>query len=174
MDQELVRYLNDHLAGAGGAIKVIQTLADRAEEEEKRLFFQKLKQKVEDDRGLLKRLLEKLGQDTTALADTLGAITAKASHLKLRWEGLDANELGHFEAIEMLALGIQGKRLLWLMLGRLQPRVPEWQGIDFNDLERQAVEQRDAVETLRMEAGVGCLIDKQRQGIPLQEQINSP
>jgi len=57
MDQELVRYLNDHLAGAGGAIKVIQTLADHAEEEGKRLFFQRLKQKVEDDRGLLKNLL---------------------------------------------------------------------------------------------------------------------
>ncbi len=52
----------------------------------------------------------------------------------------------------MLAIGIQGKRLLWVMLGEIAPQVPGWRGIRFADLESAAIQQRDAVELRRLAA----------------------
>jgi hypothetical protein len=61
-------------------------------------------------------------------------------------------ELGRFEACEMLALGIQGKRLLWRGLAEIAPFHPGWHAFDFHTLERDAERQRDAVEEERMKA----------------------
>ena len=63
----------------------------------------------------------------------------------------------------MLALGIQGKRLLWAMLAELAPALPEWQGIPFADLELEAIKQRDAVEERRIHHGRESLIDSERR-----------
>ena len=53
----------------------------------------------------------------------------------------------------MLAIGIQGKRLLWVMLGEIAPQFPSWRDIHFADLELAAIQQRDAVEVRRLAAG---------------------
>ena len=87
-----------------------------------------------------------------------GNITAKAGRLKLAWEGLDLGNLGAFEALEILALGIQGTRILWAMLELISPSVPEWNALDFASLERAAVSQRDLVEERRLKAGLAALL----------------
>ncbi len=43
-------------------------------------------------------------------------------------------ELGRFEMIETLTIGIQGKSLLWQALLEIAPAYPEWSGIDFATL----------------------------------------
>lgn len=163
MDPEILRYLNDHLAGSAGAVGLIQTLAENPEDPDDERFFSELKAKVEEDRLLLKELIAKLGHSESTFLETAGDLTGKASRLKLMWEGLEPGRLGRFEAMEILALGIQGKRLLWLMMAELEPWIPEWGGIDFAELELDAIAQRDAVEAKRIEAGVDALIGAERR-----------
>ncbi|QJE95141.1 hypothetical protein [Luteolibacter luteus] len=162
MDAELQRYINDHLAGASGAIDLIRSLVETSEEPEESHFFRELEIKVERDRDLLKGLLEKMGRSSSTLLEIAGNLSSKAGRLKLMWEGLKPGELGRFEAMEMLAIGIQGKRLLWVMLGELAPWIPEWEGIVFSDLELDAISQRDAVEARRIESGLDGLLDVER------------
>ncbi len=164
MDKELLRYLNDHLAGSAGAIGLIQKLATSAEDPEQARFFHGLEEKVEADRGLLRDLICRLGQSSSTLMEAAGGITGAASRLKLAWEGMQPGHLGRFEGIEMLTLGIQGKRQLWRFLAGLAPLIPEWEGLDFAALELEAISQRDEVEKLRIEAGVDALLDSARRG----------
>lgn len=158
MKLNLERYLNDHLAGSSAAVDLLETLANHSPEDgTDRDFFHDLKARVEEDRLLLKDLIHRLGHDDSRVLQVAGSLTAKASRMKLMWEGLDPGELGRFEALEVLTLGIQGKRLLWRMLQSFAPQVPQWAGIDFAALEQEAVFQRDAVEGLRIEAGISSL-----------------
>jgi hypothetical protein len=152
MDQQLERYLNDHLAGSSGAVVMIQHFIDTLEDQEARDFFIKLKSSVESDRDLLKRLLESAGMGTSALLSATGNITARVGFLKLMWEGFEPGRLGLFEGLEMLALGVQGKRLLWLALQEISTWYPEWSDVDFPQLELEAIAQRDGVERWRIEA----------------------
>lgn len=152
MKQELERYLNDHLAGASGAILVIQHIIDTMEESEARDFFGDLKLMVQADRDLLQHLLTTSGMQPSTVLKVAGGITARVGLMKLMWEGLEPGMLGMFEAFEMLALGVQGKRLLWRALHEIAPWYPEWSDHDFSELERKAIEQRDGIEHWRIQA----------------------
>ncbi|MCW1925164.1 hypothetical protein OKA05_21570 [Luteolibacter arcticus] len=163
MDHNLQRYLNDHLAGSAGAIRLIDELATRQDDPAETAFFESLKAEVEGDQERLRHLLASAGLEESAALQATGKLTASASKLKLLWEGLKPGELGMFEALEMLTLGIQGKRLLWVMLMEIAPAYPEWDEIDFAELELEAIRQRDAMEERRILHGRESLIDSERR-----------
>ena len=174
MDQDLTRYLNDHLAGSSGALLLIQELADNHGATEAREFFLQLKEKVEADRSLLSDLLERIGQNPSALLQVAGGIAARIAGIKLMWEQVEPGKLGLFEALEMLALGVQGKRLLWVALREISVWFPEWNGIDFAELERQAILQRDDIEYCRIQAAKEILADAQRRSGNPDEADKTP
>lgn len=159
----MLRYLNDHLAGSVSAIGLIQKLSSTAEDPDEVSFFHDLERKVEDDRTLLKDLIARLGESSSDMKEAAGSIMGAAGRMKLAWEGMEPGQLGRLEAIEVLSLGIQGKRLLWLLLAELGPSFPEWEGIDFAALELDAISQRDSLEPLRVDAGRDALLDPERR-----------
>lgn len=163
MDDNLQHYLNDHLAGAAGAVELISSIAAACDLPDEREFFADLKLRVEDDRSILCDLIAKIGQARSELLQVAGDLTLQASKLKLRWKGMAPGEMGFFEALEILSLGIQGKRLLWVVLAELQPSIPEWKEFDFKNLELTAIAQRDAVEDKRVPAAVDSLLDRDRR-----------
>lgn len=163
MDSKLQRYLNDHLAGSAGAVDLLQSICDAQDEPEEARYFREQKSKVEEERRFLKGLIEKLGKKDSTLLQAAGKLTGKASKLKLLWEGFEPGRLGMFEALEILAAGIQAKRLLWVVLREIAPWIPEWEGCDFEKLEKEALAQRDAVEGRRIEAGVAALVEPERR-----------
>ncbi len=165
MNNRLERYLNDHLAGSHSAIAVIQDLIGRQDDPREAGFFRDLKVAVEEDQEVLASLLEGAGMKESTVQKAAGKITAQAGRLKLLWEGMDPGELGSFEALELLVLGIQGKRVLWIMLREIAPLFPEWEGTDFRALERRARKQRDAVEKRRIAAGKAALAEPVLQGV---------
>ena len=132
---------------------MIGSLAGHCEDPEEKEFFIRFRRKVEQDRALLESLTGKLGERHGILLDIAGKASAKAGRLKFLWEGLEPGGLGKFEALELLVLGVQGKCLLWRMLGELAPSVSEWEGVDFAALEEAANGQREALEERRIEAG---------------------
>lgn len=156
MNVELARYINDHLAGAAGAVNLIADLADRQSDPLDRDFYESLRSKVESDRALLQDLLKRSGEEPGAFLQTVGALTEKVGRIKLLWEGMREGGLGQFEALEMLTLGIQGKRLLWRVLAERALDHPEWDGINFTELEAEARRQREAVEVRRRAAARDC------------------
>ncbi|MCW1915860.1 hypothetical protein OJ996_19895 [Luteolibacter sp. GHJ8] len=169
MDDKLSRYLNDHLAGSAGAVDLIEAIAKACEEDEDIGFYRELGRKVEQDRKVLHELILATGKKSSRVLETAGKITAKAGRLKLMWEGLEPGDLGLFEALEMLVLGIQGKRILWVVLRELQPWTPEWEDIDFAALEAEAIAQRDAVEERRVTAAMDALLSPERRAAKLPE-----
>ncbi|MES2661389.1 MAG: hypothetical protein V4689_22405 [Verrucomicrobiota bacterium] len=163
MDHDLQRYLNDHLAGSNGALLLIQHFIDTMNESEARDDFILLKKSVENDRALLEHLIASAGLDTSAVANAAGDLAARVGFLKLMWEGFETGGLGLFEGLEMLALGIQGKSLLWLSLREISSWYPEWNEVDFSKLEMDAIEQRDSVEFWRIEAARDILPSVERR-----------
>lgn len=133
------------------------TLVDHSDDPAEKEFFTRLQGKVEEEQELLRSLLAKVGDDGGSLLEAFGSLTAKAGRLKLAWEDLDAGGLGRFEAVEILAVGIQGKWLLWRMLGTISALVPEWDGVDFPHLEAAALAQQNEVESRRVEMGRAAL-----------------
>ena len=163
MDQSLQRYLNDHLAGSAGAVHLIEEVADHFDLPEAKSFFLALKTKVEADREVLARLVRSIDKEPSGLLEAAGKLAAKVGDLKFSWEGINPGELGMFEALEMLTLGVQGKRLLWQVLDQIRPSFPEWAGEDFATLKREAGAQRDGVDFWRLQVGGECLVSEERR-----------
>ncbi len=163
MNQNLERYLNDHLAGASGALFMIDHLIETAEVEEARRFFKDLRNHVAEDQKILELMLHLVGMEVSTTLKTVGNVTARVGMLKLKWEGFEPGKLGLFEGLEMLVIGIQGKRLLWIVIQQILQWFPEWHQIDFSKLEQTAITQRDQVEEWRIKAGIDSLPDIERR-----------
>lgn len=152
VNPKLERYLNDHLAGSSGALllidQLVETLGDVAAREE----MSQLKKEVMKDRRLLEQLLKKCDVAPSVLLKAAGQVSARMGMVKLWWEGMESGKLGIFEALEVLALGVQGKRLLWRALNSIAEQIPGWEDFDFIQLEKDALRQGDRVEHWRIEA----------------------
>lgn len=163
MDTELRHYISDHLAGASGALLLIDELANRFDLEEERDFFIELKRQVESDREILIGLLAAIGDSVGTCSKMAAKATARVSFIKLMWEGLEPGMLGRLQALEMLAIGIHSKRLLWVALKEVACWFYEWECVDFGTLELNAIAQRDSLEQWRLEAAHGTLASASRR-----------
>jgi hypothetical protein len=77
-------------------------------------------------------------------------VAEKVSRLKLKRDASD--DLGTFEALEFLALGIQGKLALWRALAVVSPGDARLRHMDFDYLAARAETQHSQVEERRIEA----------------------
>jgi hypothetical protein len=141
-------YLNDHLAGATGALDLLDRMIRHAGTPDERRMLTELCADVSQDRATLERLLDVSGARTSALRTAGGWMVEKAGRLKLLLDDPGRGSLGHLEQFEMLALGILGKRALWQAL--LAAHLPEFDDVDFAALETRADEQYQRVEERRI------------------------
>jgi hypothetical protein len=56
------------------------------------------------------------------------------------------------ESVELVAIGIDGKRALWTALAAESEGAPVLRGPDYDRLVRRATDQRQRVETVRLDA----------------------
>jgi hypothetical protein len=150
MNKGLQNYLNDHLAGSQGALKLVEHLIDTTKGEPGNGFFKGLKRTIKSDQQQLTEMMEVAGVKKRRLVKIAGNVAGGASRMRWRWE---KDSTSNFEALEMLALGIQAKRLLWRILDEVSHHFPEWAKFNFIQLEKDALVQREAVESLRRESG---------------------
>ena len=148
MSDPLAEYLRDHLAGAGLAVNLLQTMRDEYAGEELGRFASNLLVEVEADRVALHDLAERAGPGSSPLKELSGWMAEKVSRLKLT-RGL-AGDLGSFEALEFLALGILGKLALWEALAELAPTDIRLYGLDFGRLAERARKQHEETEMQRL------------------------
>ena len=157
MADPLATYLNDHRAGAAGAIELLEALAERHSGRDLGRFAADLLVEIRDDRAILDGLVEAVGS-ASVLKEAAAWLGEKMSRLKL--PGHDEHGLGTFEALEALLVGITGKRSLWGALALLpDPRV---KGPDYARLIARAEEQIERVDARRLALAPVALVEHER------------
>jgi len=141
-------YLQDHLAGAAGAIELLDALQKRHAGEPVAAFAAEILAEVEEDHALLKDLAERVGGGSHPVKEAAAWLAEKATRVKIG-RGT-SSELGVFEALEALALGIWGKRALWRALAVLSANDSRLDGLDLDRLITRAESQHARVEEFRL------------------------
>ena len=155
MDDPLTTYLEDHLAGAAAGVSLCESLRDHHRKEVLGGFASEILVEIEADRAALEDLVKQVGAEPGGLKEAAALLGEKFSRFKLG--RLAGGELGTFEALETLALGILGKKKLWEACAKLAPEDPRLQGMDFATLSARAEEQHRRVEQKRLEAAQTAL-----------------
>jgi hypothetical protein len=156
MNSSLTNYLNDHLAGSLAALELLDhliTLHSGADREP----FTQLRSEVEKDQRVLRQLLQELGEKESSMRKAAAWLTEKLGRAKLRFDDLGKGDLQLLEALEALALGIQGKLALWRALATISDAILGLGTLDLDRLQRRAVEQFQQVEEWRLRAARAAL-----------------
>lgn len=148
MSDALSTYLHDHLAGSHFAVKLLDSLHDQYRGQELGGFAQTLRREIEQDQEVLEQIVKRVGGAHVDITEAAGWLAEKASQIKLSGDDSDGG-IGTFEALETLALGIQGKLSLWEALPiirEVDSRVPPH---DYSILSERARRQHAQVEEHR-------------------------
>ncbi|MDQ6622158.1 MAG: hypothetical protein M3Y86_01560 [Verrucomicrobiota bacterium] len=149
--EALDTYLNDHLAGAVGAVDMLEAMIDAHEDKPLAPFLRALKADIESDQGELQQLMTRLGIGESTIKKAGAWVAEKFSRAKLRLGDSGEPNLALLQALESLSLGITGKRSLWRSLGAAASAAPRLAGFDFARLEQRALEQFERVEAKAQE-----------------------
>lgn len=83
-------------------------------------------------------------------ATALGAERIGSLRMWLPMIGPGSEESARLEELELLSLGIEGKRLLWAALAQLSSTDARLSGFPFPELKQRAKSQRDRLERFRL------------------------
>jgi len=148
MSDSLVVYIEDHKAGAGLAIGLLEAMEARRDDEALSQFAASILADIKEDETTLQDLANQIGTGTNMLKEATAWMLEKASRIKL---GANASgDFGTFEALEFLALGIQGKLSLWHALQVAAVLDGRLRSLDFNTLIARAESQHARVEERRL------------------------
>ena len=149
-DRLLGIYLNDHLAGSTVGKERCRASRDANRGNEVGAFLDGLLREIERDRETLLQVMASIGVQPSSLKTTLGWVTERVGRLKLNGRLTGYSPLTRLLELELLSLGVSGKRALWIVLDdRDDPRLA---GFDFAGLAERAQNQRDGLEEHRREA----------------------
>ncbi|HEX9968431.1 MAG TPA: hypothetical protein VGB06_10860 [Solirubrobacterales bacterium] len=98
-------------------------------------------------------MMERLGFARDRVKTTTATVAERVGRLKLNGRLRGYSPLSRFAELDFLAMGIEGKKILWANLrdfGGLSRRLP---GVDFDELIRRAQSQRDELEPFRARVG---------------------
>lgn len=145
-------YLNDHLAGAAAALQHVDRMHSREPESELGHVLDALRTEIDEDREVLERVIVALGgsRNPVKRAGALGAEMLASLRMQMPVLGAGSTAATRLEEVEVLSLGIEGKRLLWAALGELAGSDPRLAAFDFAALERRAEDQRNRLERFRL------------------------
>src|SRR5262245_27970133 len=155
----LLGYLNDHLAGAAAGIQLAERCRDRDPGSELGLVLQALVIEIEQDRDVLERVIRVLGGSPNRMkrGAALGAERIGSLRMWLPMLGPGSEESARLEEVEVLSLGIEGKRLLWAALAQLSSTDARLMGFPFPELKQKAKSQRDRLERFRLKLAADAL-----------------
>jgi hypothetical protein len=145
-------YLNDHLAGSTAGLELARrTLgANRGTAFEAPL--ERLATEIAEDREALLDAMRRLDVARDPLKVWAGWLAEKAGRLKLNGRIAGYSPLSRVLELELLALGVEGKRALWRALLRLAEGDVRLEGVDLDALVRRAERQRRLIERERRRA----------------------
>jgi hypothetical protein len=148
----LAIYLNDHLAGSTAGVE----LARRARGNNRGTPYhdplQQTATEIAEDRAALLDVMRRLGVGRDPVKEWAGWLAEKGGRLKRNGRLTGYSPLSRVVELEVLALGVEGKRSLWRALQRSVGGDPLLDGVDLEELLRRADRQRRRLEQLRVSA----------------------
>ncbi len=154
----LTTYLNDHLAGSETLINLLEHLQQTEAGRDRERFLAELRGDVIADRQTLESLMERAQVGKHPLRLGTAWLLEKLSRFKLRLDDPGNGALYLLEALELVQVGIEGKRALWRALAAAAEHAPVLQGINYDHLMQRAEEQHHRVEAARTEAAKTALV----------------
>lgn len=139
------------------AIELLNYLEEAHKDSPDAGFFAELKADVIADREELKSIMNRLRVTESRTRRVAGWLTEKITQIKLRFDDPSEGSLRLLEAIEAVALGIEGKYALWGALQVAAETIPELQSIDYKRLAQRARDQRSRIEPTRLQAARNAL-----------------
>jgi hypothetical protein len=156
--KHLARYLNDHLAGSTTIVNLLQHLQRSRRGKDMHWFLVTLRGDIVADRVSLEGVMDcaqvKKNRHQTATA----WLIEKLTRLKLRIDDKGDGALQFLEGLELVEVGIEGKRELWRALAATSEQMPVLKGINFGDLIQRADDQHERVESVRIETAKAALL----------------
>ena len=150
--KHLTSYLKDHFAGSVVAVELLNHLVSSQRSNADKQFFIQLREEVGRDQEVLRGLLDDLNSGEDPIRNTTAFLGEKLARIKLRLEDPSDSQLARLERLEILALGIEGKRALWRALLAVSGEIPALGKVDLVELDQRADEQHKLVEARRIEA----------------------
>jgi hypothetical protein len=152
----LAIYLNDHLAGATAGVELARRLRGSNEDDpEFAPALAELCAEIEADRETLKAVMDQLGVGQSKLKPLAAVLGERVGRLKLNGRLRGYSPLSRLDELELLQIGVAGKRRLWRALERTH--AGDLSGFDLGALAERATEQLQRLETLHLKAAALAL-----------------
>lgn len=151
MGELLAIYLNDHLAGATIGVELARRL--RGSNEGDREFGPALAEvcaEIEADRETLKAAMDALGVGQSKLKPLAAVLGERLGRLKLNGRLWGYSPLSRLDELEMLQIGVAGKRRLWRALEHTH--ADDLSGFELGELAERATGQLRRLEALHLKA----------------------
>lgn len=146
MEKLLAIYLNDHLAGATVGVELARRL--RAGNEDDPSFGPELTEicaEIEVDRETLVAIMDRLDVSPSRIKPLAAVLAERLGRLKLNGQLRGYSPLSRLDELEVLQLGVAGKRRLWRALEHTHSG-------DLPDFELGALAERATGQMRRLEA----------------------
>ena len=150
-------YLNNHLAGSVVALELMDHLEKSHAGTAIKDFLVNLRADILADREELELLMGRLKISPNPRRKAMAWVTEKLAEIKLSLDDPAGGPLHLLEALEAIAIGIDGKRALWRALAGA--RASGLTEPDYRRLGKRAEDQRNRIETARLEAAKIALRD---------------
>jgi hypothetical protein len=138
-------YLADHLTASDAALAVVTRLGESQPAGPEADLFARLRREFTQEQAIAEELVRRLGGSAFKLRRVVGKATGAVLQAAA---GGEPGDLALFRTLESLAIGVQGKRLLWRAARRLA--LPSPAHTTFNALEVQAMNQWHHIEDCRL------------------------
>jgi hypothetical protein len=157
MGDELLRiYMNDQLALGIGWRELARRAqrSNRGSEVGDALAL--VAREIAEDVSTFETLMLRLEIPKSPLKGPLAIAAERVARLKLNGELLSYSPLSRFLELDVLTMGIDGKKQLWATLRDLAGLRERLADTDFNALIQRAEQQRERLEPFRQQAAQRC------------------
>src|SRR3954447_23653305 len=137
-------YLNDHLAGSTVGRELSKRAAGENSGTPLGTFLEKLHEEIAEDRQTLLDVMDALDVGEDHLKTIAAQVGERIGRLKPNGNLLSYSPLGRVVELGGLAVGVQGKGLLWRSLTLLDD--PRLEPFDLAALEQRAQRQQEGIE----------------------------
>jgi len=148
----LAIYLNDHLAGATGGVRLAHRAARSHGDDPTGAELSRLTRQIAQDRRSLMQIMSDLGIPLRRTRIALGALAELAGRLKTNGRAFSRSPLSDVLELEAMRLGVEGKAACWRTLSALAPDEPALDRGRLAELERRAESQIRTLESLRTDS----------------------
>jgi hypothetical protein len=152
MSSDLATYLKDHDAGSEAALQILDHLEKHHGVGPVGEMARTLRPQFLSERAQVHRLLQSMDDSFSAPRRLFGWLSEKALQLKLMADDPDNGALRLLESVELLGLGVHGKRGMWKALDANKSCVAVLAQVPFAMLIAQAEAQEALIESVRLGA----------------------